>query len=275
MLNEPVKGKINDFEQFLKLLEFLGDDVLFRLKCGDEHITFCAEQGTFTIVSNGNSVDVHELKRKLSKWVIQGRKEITFTIIPALDKCPEGEKISKDELIKIVESIKYIRQIPSKFKIKIIDSDKVPAILKTFSRYPVERELVLNSSSFSLLDLCTWENDGIIEIQKINLMDRIAPLFAGITFIFIFAAIVVAFFPYGRTIVSYVKMQQIENEINAKRILNYKLPEKLPVKDAFFNNIYYKNGYLISPGPDRKLGTSDDLVLKLPDLSNSSLFVIP
>ncbi|OMH40446.1 hypothetical protein [Desulfurobacterium indicum] len=275
MLNEPVKGKINDFEQFLKLLEFLGDDVLFKLKCGNDHILFCSEHGEFTTISNGAPITAQDLKKKLSKWVIMEKKEITFTIIPAIDKCPDGEKISKNDLINIIESIKYIRQIPARFKIKILNDEKVPSILKRFSRHPVERELILNSSSFSLLDLCKWEKEGAIKLEKINLMDRIAPLFAGIAFVFIAATAVISFFPFGRTIVTYVKLQELENEINCKRILNYRIPEILPVKDAFLNRIYYKNGKLISPGPDRRIGTKDDIVLKLPDLKGSSLFVIP
>ncbi|WP_456395195.1 hypothetical protein [Desulfurobacterium sp.] len=275
MLNEPVKGKINDFEQFLKLLEFLGDNVLFKLRCGEDYIVFCSEQGEFTTISNGTPITVQDLKKKLSKWMLTEKKEITFTIIPAVDKCPDGERIYKNDLINIIESIKYIRQIPARFTIKILNENKVPHILKTFSKHPVEREVILNSSSLSLLDLCKLEKEGAIKIEKINLMDRIAPLFAGIAFIFIVAAAVISFFPFGRTIITYLKLQEIENEINCKRILKYKIPEILPVKDAFLNRIYYKNGELISPGPDRKIGTKDDIILKLPDLQGSSLFVIP
>ncbi|WP_457568571.1 hypothetical protein [Desulfurobacterium sp.] len=274
MLNEPVKGTINDFEQFLKLLEFLGDDVLFKLKCGNDHIIFCSEGGEFTTISNGSPLSVYDLKKKLSRWVLTERKTITFTIIPAVDKCPKGEKLSRKELIEIIESIKYIRQIPAKFKIKILNDEKIPHILKTFARHPVEREIVLNSSSFSLLDLCKWEEDGFIKIEKINFMDRIAPLFAGIAFMFIVAAAIISFFPFGRTIVTYIKMQELENSVNARRILHQKVPEILPVKDAFLNRIRYKNGILISPGPDRKIGTKDDIILKLPELK-SSLFAIP
>ncbi|SNR81905.1 hypothetical protein [Desulfurobacterium atlanticum] len=274
MFNEPVKGKITDFEQFLNLLKFLGDDVLFKLKCDDESIVFCSKQGKFILISEGQPLSEMEFKKKLTNWILSGNRNISFTIIPALEDCPEGTLIDKDKIIEIIEAAKYLRQIPEVLNIKILNPDNVPEKLKAFANQKIPKNLLVNSSSISLIDLCLLEQNGAITIEKPGISSKISPLIGAIAVLIIIISGLFSLLPYERKMVTLTIMENLTNTLTAKRIINRKIPEKLNVKDAYLNYIYYKNGKLISPGMDRKPGTKDDIIYNLPE-PDSPLFAMP
>jgi len=274
MFNEPVKGIITDFEQFLNLLKFLGDDVLFKLKCDNESVIFCSKEGKVILISDEKPISEIEFKKKLTRWILSGSKNISFTIVPALEEFPEGFPIEKQKLVKIIEAAKYLRQIPEVFNIKISVPENTPEKIKAFANQKISKKMLINSSSISLIDLCILEQEGLIEIEKIGVINKIVPVLAGISMVIILISVLFALLPYNKKMVTLITMENLTNTLNAKRITGYKIPEKLNARDGYLNYIYYENGKLISPGMDRKIGTEDDIIYNLPE-PNSPLFAIP
>ncbi len=274
MFSEPVKGTITDFEQFLNLLNFLGDDVLFKLNCDNDHIVFCSNEGKVILTSNGNPLTELEFKKKLTSWILSENKNITFTIIPVLENCPEGTHIEKSRVTEIIEASKFLRAIPEKLHIRILDEKNIPDTIKNLANQKISRNILINVSQISLIDLCLLENKGVIEIKKVGLSDKLAPVIAVLSAIIVIISGILAIFPFKDKILTLTIMDSLTNKIVAKEITGKYIPEKLNAMDGYFNHIIYKQGKLISPGKDRKIGTPDDITLKLPK-PKSSIFVIP
>ena len=262
----PLKAERVDFEKLAGILRFVSDGTIVNVKVNNRSMSFCLEGRRIFF-----ETDIEGVKRFLSETAMDGNRAIVEMVE---GKCRSGFSMDVEEFVDLLLKAEKLKGFPSRFRLKVLRLPDTPPAIGRFDGMIIGVG-DLYRIGYTPLDLIGWMDRGFTEVRKASFLDVLSPLFGGFSVALAVFLMFLSLLPFDPSTITKEKLFESFNPLISKKVAGKKLEGFIGKRDCYLNRIYAGSPGVVSPGPDRRLRTDDDIALKFPVKGYRPFFCLP